>query len=279
MKDILMQRGKQLFTHKIEDAMSEIAGSKKYSDSDKTLIKTRLELLLSYFADKVSIMENIEWETFAADRLSKACSTVACDLEIVREFIVENTLTTYEETQIGHEVIRREPTEAEKAITKSLDDELKQNEIQYEQYDTIELIDDVDKKGLTSEGLRARGYLPSTFDSTVDDENELLIEEAKLAVIVSYDENLNSVYKCPNCYSNNLILETVNGSCLDCDYEFAMKNISINDNLPEFHDDRIITRVSEEETEDVYSILRAKRISGEKKNRGLIIPGDPDFNM
>jgi hypothetical protein len=69
---------------------------------------------------------------------------------------------------------------------------------------------------------------------------------------------------CPKCNSINLVLETIDGCCMDCDCEFHLP-LNIGDSID----------TSIEPTDPRSDISGGIiRMNGAKKNRGIIIEGN-----
>lgn len=275
---MLMDRGKQLFNAKIEGAISEC--------EDKSIIDL-LNILAAYFQDHVSVVgytprfhKTIE-ETgddveivYAAARMAQACIDAAFDTSISNSNdLTQKVFDLYNNALVGeHSPVESALSKAEhKAITRSLHQEIVDNspELDEKDHHVIDMIDCISVDDLTTEGKRARGYLPADFDSTVDDENSYAQPEDEIVEgKVEYDGNQQLMISCPRCGSRNLVVEMSRGICMDCDADFDV-SISLADIM-----------IDADEEDDSPGVLYLPggvvRKIGQKADRGRILDEDDE---
>ncbi len=261
---------------KLRDRGNQLFASHIISKKEKTKDKNKVELfnyILEFFLNKATPMEMKDKGTFAANRLANACIQAIENTELTIDninSIVEEIFKIYNDIPTGIHLITGVENRIESNnSTDEIHQELEEKTRKLQKNLVIDLIKDVPVGELDTEGKRVRGLLPANFDSLNDNPEDFEEnEEPDLVVTIEYDENNNMILYCPKCNSNNLILETVDGVCLDCDCEFAL-SMNIGDATIDNIEEGYITP-------DKLKLLmdgNFSRIDGEKKNRGIIVEG------
>ena len=267
MNDQMYERGKQLFVSVIDNYIAS-APQQNAHNIDIGL----LQWLRDNYKNHVT---PIAFEgTFAANRFANACiksyeeNNGQPDVYDCLCLAAENNYKATE--KIGEHTVRHISEEEKRRTeetTKAIETELNIASNNLQKQLVYNLIEDTPVEELDIEGLRFRGLIPANFDATEGSIDDLEIGECNgcLMADVMTDEYGNIVLMCPQCGSNSLILETVSGCCLDCDCEFDMP-LNLSDSL----EDGAIA-----EYPDFTDAERAvKRVSGDKKHRGIVIVGE-----